>query len=31
MIPQDFHQFLSQYRELYPQDVLAVRDELSGG
>lgn len=31
MIPQDFHQFLSQYRELHPEDVLAVRDELAGG
>ncbi len=31
MISQDFHQFLRQYRQLHPDDVLAVREELDGG
>jgi len=31
MVSQDFHQFLRQYRELHPDDVLAVREELDGG
>jgi 4-hydroxy-3-polyprenylbenzoate decarboxylase len=31
MISQDFHQFLRQYRERHPEDVLVVRDELESG
>jgi 3-polyprenyl-4-hydroxybenzoate decarboxylase len=31
MISQDFHQFLRQYRELHPEDVLTVREELENG
>lgn len=29
MTTQDFHQFLRQYREQYPEDVLTVREEIA--